>query len=77
MTFLDGRKYTEHMTSEHCRSFPYEWNYVAPIPVPNSEIEIAAKLVEDWSRNESRDQDESQDLELKPWPYCNNIGSAY
>lgn len=81
--FLDARKYADHMSSVHCSSFPYEWNYVAPIPVPNSEIEIgdrrpvdvtaAAKLVEDWSRNESGGQDESQDLKLKPWPYCDDI----
>nr|POF18784.1 hypothetical protein CFP56_46558 [Quercus suber] len=37
------------------------------------DVTTATKLVEDWSRNESEDKDESQDLKLKPWPYCNNI----
>ena len=69
--------------TEHCSSFPNELNYVVPIPVRKLEIEIgdwrpvdvtaAAKLVEDWSRNEPGDQDESQDLKLKPWPYCDDI----
>ncbi|KAK7844873.1 hypothetical protein CFP56_010240 [Quercus suber] len=77
-TFLDVGKYKEHMTSKHCRPFPYERNFVALKSVPHSEIEImevtaATKFVEDWSRNESGDQDESQDLNLKPWPYCNDI----
>ncbi|KAK7844875.1 hypothetical protein CFP56_010242 [Quercus suber] len=70
-TFLDVGKYKEYMASKHCRLFPYERNSVAPKPVPNSEIVIvdmtaAAKLVEDWSRNEFGGQDESQYLKLKP-----------
>ncbi|KAL0010207.1 hypothetical protein SO802_005315 [Lithocarpus litseifolius] len=81
--FLDARRYTYHMMTEHCSSFQNELNYVVPIPVPKLKIEIsdwrlvdviaAAKLVEDWSRNESGDQDESKDLKLKPWPYCDDI----
>ena len=83
-TFLDDGKYKGHITSQHCRPFPYKENDdVAPKPVRNSDIEIddwrpvdvtaAAKLVEEWSRNESGDQNESQDLKLKRWPYCNDI----